>query len=238
MNILCIGNSFSDDATRYLYDICRKQGIHNVHISNLFIGGCSLETHYRNMLSEKYAYTLTINGIPSGYPMSIKDALLNRHWDIITVQQVSCSAPFYHTFQPYLNELIAYIRKYQPKAKLAIHETWAYEKDSDRLLSLNFHTPAEMHEQVHASYQQAFKETNADFYIPSGTMFMRLLENGIEKVHRDTFHATLGLGRYALGLLWCHVLFNQDITENRFDDFDVPVTQEEQDIAKRCVMEF
>ena len=54
MDILAIGNSFSTDATRYLYGIARAAG-DNLQVTNLYIGGCSLEQHYRNMLSNERA---------------------------------------------------------------------------------------------------------------------------------------------------------------------------------------
>ncbi len=44
MNILAIGNSFSQDATRYLYDIALSDNV-NIKVVNLYIGGCSLELH-------------------------------------------------------------------------------------------------------------------------------------------------------------------------------------------------
>jgi len=57
----------------------------------------------------------------------------------------------------------------------------------------------------------------------------------VEKVHRDKHHASLGVGRYALALVWLATLTGADVRENGFCDFDVPVSPEEQAIAKRCV---
>lgn len=59
MNILSIGNSFSKDAHRYLHQIARADGM-DIQACNLYIGGCSLGTHYRNMLSEERAHMLEI----------------------------------------------------------------------------------------------------------------------------------------------------------------------------------
>jgi hypothetical protein len=234
MNILAIGNSFSQDATRYLYGIAKKQGYNNFHVTNLCIGGCSLSTHYKNMLGDISAYGLEVNGMITGYHISIKEALLSRDWDVITIQQVSNLSPDYSTFEPYLTELCKYLRSFAPKAKLYLQETWAYEKDSTRLFNLNMTSHVEMYEKVHASYLEASKHT--DGVIPSGTLFMNMLHSGIEKIHRDAFHATFGLGRYALGLLWLHILTVADISENSFDDFDEPISEEEIAIAKKCVM--
>ena len=123
MNILAIGNSFSQDATRYLQAIARSRG-EKWNVVNLHIGGCSLEQHFRNMLRENEIYHLQINGTPSGFYVSLKEALLSRAWDVITLQQASHFSAFYNTYQPYLSELAAYVRKLCPKAKLYIHQTW------------------------------------------------------------------------------------------------------------------
>ena len=60
MNILAIGNSFSEDATRYLHNIARADG-ERINVVNLYIGGCTLDRHYRNMLSGARAYELQCN---------------------------------------------------------------------------------------------------------------------------------------------------------------------------------
>ena len=64
-----------------------------------------------------------------------------------------------------------------------------------------------------------------------------MLENGIKKIHRDTFHASLGLGRYALGLIWYKTLTGNDVLQNPFCDFDEEVSAEQLVIAKKCVQE-
>jgi hypothetical protein len=65
-----------------------------------------------------------------------------------------------------------------------------------------------------------------------------MLENGIPKIHRDTFHASKGLGRYALGLLWYRMLTGNRVADNTFRDFDEPISEEEILIAKSCVDAF
>ncbi len=77
MNILSIGNSFSQDAHRYLHRIAKADG-YILNTFNLYIGGCPLSLHYRNMLSEERAYMLEMNGESTGFKVSLKDALLNR----------------------------------------------------------------------------------------------------------------------------------------------------------------
>ena len=235
MNVLSIGNSFSQDAQRYLHQIARSDGV-KLNAFNLYIGGCSLSQHYRNILGEQREYTLEMNGNDTGFKVSLKEALLNRDWDIVTVQQVSHQSPRQDTYQPYLNYLVDYIRCLVPEAKIAIHQTWAYEQGSDLLhKELKFCSHQEMLSNIVSAYQKAAQDINADYIIPSGEVFGALLENGIEKIHRDTFHASLGLGRYALGLTWYSSLTGNDITGNSFADFDEEVSDEEIAIAQKCV---
>ena len=237
MNILSIGNSFSRDAQRYLHQIAKADGV-DIQCFNLYIGGCSLARHYRNMLSKERAYILEMNGDSTGFSVSLKDALLNRDWDLITVQQTSAQSPWYHTYQPYLDGLVAYIRRLVPKAKIAIHQTWAYEQGSKRLNEeLNYSDYKEMLGDIVKAYQEAAEHICADYLIPSGEVFGAMLESGIEKIHRDTYHAALGLGRYALGLTWYKTLTGNDISENTFCDFDEEVSAEQIAIAKKCVQE-
>ena len=235
MNILTIGNSFSDDATRYLSQVARSQGGH-FEVVNICIGGCPLERHYRNMLSGAKDYLLCFNGSYTGFNVTLEEALLSRPWDIVTIQQVSHDSPRKETFYPYITELVDYIRTCQPRAKLLLQETWAYEDGSHRLtVELGYKTRKEMIADVQASYRDVAVSEGFDGVIPSGTMLDRLLDEGIEKVHRDTFHASLGLGRYAIALLWFRMLTGRSVAENSFRDFDVPVPEKEIEIAKRVV---
>ena len=237
MNILSIGNSFSQDAQRYLHGIARADGF-PLTTFNLYIGGCSLATHHRNMLSEAPAYTLEMNGQSTGFKVSLKEALLNRNWDAITLQQVSHCSTCYETYLPYLTNLVAYLRQYCPKAKLLIHQTWAYEKDSKRLIEdMKLATPEEMFALLKNAYDQAAAEICADGLIPAGALFQKLAEKGIQKIHRDTFHASKGLGRYALGLLWYRVLSKNTAASISFTDFDEEIPCEQIPVIQQCVDE-
>lgn len=224
MKILAIGNSFSQDATRYLYQIARSHG-QKWQVANLYIGGCSLARHFRNMHSETRAYELQWNGVGTGFYVSIKEALLSRDWDIITLQQASHFSAFYDTYQPYMTELAAYVRSFCPKAKLYIHQTWAYEAASAKLESVNFAAPDDMFAAVEKAYARAAEEIGADGIIPSGKLLLEL-SHQVGKVHRDTYHASLGLGRYALSLLWYRCISGKTVNDNTFRDFDEPVSED------------
>ena len=67
---------------------------------------------------------------------------------------------------------------------------------------------------------------------------MKMLEQGVAKVHRDTFHASFGLGRYALGLLWYRMLTGRTVADNTFCELDEPAEEAEIAIVKKCVDSF
>ena len=90
---------------------------------------------------------------------------------------------------------------------------------------------------IREAYRKAATDIDADHIIPSGEVFGALLENGVKKIHRDTYHASLGLGRYALGLLWYKCLTGNDITGNQFNDFDEKISPQDILLAKKCVTE-
>lgn len=236
MNILCIGNSFSVDATRYLHQIARTDG-EKINIVNFQIGGCPLDKHYRNMISGKPAYDFYFNGYETGFFMPLEEALLSRKWDVITIQQLSSLAPYYESYQPYLEELVAYIRECAPKTKLLLQQTWAYEEGSQRLTEeLGYKKQEDMFKDIEKAYEQAKNDCSIDGIIPSGAAFQELYKAGIGPIHRDTFHASLGIGRYTLGLLWYRYLTGADITNNTFCDFDEEIDAETVKKIKECVM--
>ena len=236
MQILAIGNSFSEDAVRYLHGIARKAG-DKIKVVNLYIGGCTLEQHFRNMLSEERAYELHVNGERSGFHVSLREALLNRAWDVITLQQGSPKSTKYESFQPYLGELSAYVRRLCPKAQQIIHQTWAYEDGSAKLEALDYMTSTDMLASLKKAYDKAAAEIEADDLIPSGELFGLLLDSGIERLHRDTFHASLGVGRYALALLWYAVLTGNDIGDDDFADLADYMSETDRATVIDCIQE-
>ena len=231
MKILSIGNSFSQDAQRYLHRLALHEGV-QLKTVNLYIGGCSLRRHYLNILDDNAAYDFQFNGESTGLKVSIRQAIVSDNWDYITLQQASHESAKPDSYTPYLEELAEYVRVYCPKAKLLIHQTWAYETGSIKLANQErFATDAEMFAAVEDAYNKAAALIEADGLIPAGKAMLTAAQTGIEKIHRDTYHASLGAGRYLLALCWFKYLTGKDISENNFNDFDVPVTEEERKIV-------
>lgn len=235
MKVLSIGNSFSQDAQRYLHEIACQNGV-DMKTVNLFIGGCSLRTHYLNVLGDKPAYELQFNGQSTGVRVSMSQVLESDDWDVITLQQASHLSWKEETYFPYITALADYVRKYCPHAKIAIHQTWAYEDGCERLLTVTGQPSAlQMLKDLQKAYDKAAETIGADLIIPSGQAMYNATQMGIQKIHRDRFHASLGAGRYMLGLTWLKALTGQDISQDRFTAFDEEVTEEQREILIKAV---
>lgn len=238
MNVLAISNSFGDDANTYLHQIARAAG-DDIQVCTLYIGGCTLDTHYRNMLGDKKLYDLHYNGQVTGFKTSISEALLSRQWDVVTLQQGSKKSYDAASYEPYASELADFVRECQPEAKLLIHQTWAYKEGSERMLRITPYTTFDgMFADIEKAYAQCVERVGADGLIPGGKLMQTLLHRGIPCIHRDELHVTKGLGRYALGLLWYRMLTGKSVADNTFRDFDEPVSEEEIALAKSCVDTF
>jgi len=234
LRVLSIGNSFSQDAQRYLHGIAKVEGM-DIKCVNLYIGGCSLQKHYINILENYPVYDFEFMGESTGIKVSINQALVSDDWDFITLQQVSYKAPYYETYQPYLNGLADHARKYSPKSKILMHETWAYEQGSDRLTKeLGFQKSEDMYDKIRFAYIKAAETIDADGIIPSGQAMMIACNEGIGKMYRDTFHADYGIGRYLLGLVWYRMLTG-NFAQNKFREFDVAVDEKEAEKIQRLL---
>jgi len=233
MNVLAIGNSFSQDATRYLRQIAEARGEY-MRVVNLYIGGCPLYRHYNNLLHDARAYSLEYGGETTGFYVSIRQALRARKWDVITLQQVSHKSPRYETYQPYLDVLAAECRRLCPDAKLYIHQTWAYEDGSKRLCEeMGYKTSDDMFSDIKDAYGKAAEAVCADGIIPSGRAMQLLIKAGLT-AHRDTFHANLGFGRYTLGLTWYATITGNDVSGDKYCALDEPADERTLEICRKA----
>ena len=213
MNILCIGNSFSEDACKYLHEMAKSAG-KDIFTLNMFIGGCSLETHAYNIFFNKPYYRMEYNGIDDPELCredTIQSGLIEKDWDIITIQQVSRLSGKYETFQPHLNRVISRVRDVCPKAKIYVHKTWAYDDPPFGWKLESYDNSRHvMHEKLTEAYERAADDIKADGIIPTGDVIKRLREypifdlqkEGAISLTRDGGHLSFSYGRYAAAATW------------------------------------
>ena len=201
MRILSIGNSYSQDAHRYLHRLSVAAG-EPISTVNLYIGGCSLERHGQNLQTGEKAYLYIYDGENTELYVSLQDAVEHCTYDVVTLQQASHYSTDYATYQPYLNRLYEYVKTYQPNARILIHETWAYEDRCQRMLDkLGYDSAERMYAELHCAYARAAESLGVEI-IPAGTAMQLAVRNGLTPIHRDSFHASLDYGRYLLAATW------------------------------------
>ena len=232
MKLLSIGNSFSTDSHKFLHSLAKQNGV-SLECYNLFIGGCSLQTHWENYVENNEFYDLEINGSEATRKISINEALTMQKWDVITVQQASAFSGMFETYEPYLTDLVAVIREKVPTAKIYFHETWSYEIGSLHEGFLNYNSnQKEMYLCIKESSKKASDLINAEI-IPTGDIVQFVRENipefdyknGGISLCRDSFHLSEDYGRFLAGAVWFKKLTGKTLKEQSFSDFDSEIVK-------------
>ena len=222
VSILAIGNSFSWDAMEYLYGILKAAGVETVVLGNLYIGGCTLQTHaghFANNAAE-YQYRKNTSGTwtstNSFKPLS---ALEEREWDYITMQQASGSSGIASTYDPYLAQLISIVKEKRPNAKLLWHMTWAYQQNSTHSEFPKYNSDQmTMYNAIVSAVQGQVLPTNQfSGVIPCGTAVQNLRTSFIgDTITRDGYHMSYDKGRFVTGLMWARLLTGSSIVGNTY----------------------
>ncbi len=221
IKILAIGNSFSTDATRWLENIAESAG-KELFVRNLFIGGCSLETHFANIKSGAKAYAYQENGADIR-SISVNEALAIEEWDYITVQQASGFSGMYETYEPYLTEIISYVKTVSPQAKIVFHRTWPYENGAEHSAFPSYGCDRNrMYECILSATERAVSKHGLDV-IDCGDVIYKLGETddfnkdkGGISLYRDGYHLEYTYGRYLAGLVWFKYFTGEDLNRVTF----------------------
>lgn len=243
MKVLSIGNSFSEDAHIYLYNSAKERGI-DLETVNIAIGGCSLQRHWENIVNNSVSYLYNANGGEEWEKdlVSVEQVLKSHTFDAVTLQQVSGYSGEYQSYQPYLNNIILYVRKYQPNAKLYIHRTWAYEIDSQHGDFPRYNSDQKtMYEAICKSTDKIANEIGASLIL-SGSVIQALREalpefdykNGGKSLCRDGFHLS-DYGRFAVSLTWLATLTKKVVNPMPFKDYDIETINKTCEIVNKTV---
>ena len=210
LKILAIGNSFSDDAMEYVYQVAKDAGVEKITLGNMFIGGCSLATHLSNAKNNKGAYDFRTNtngtwSTKGG--VSIKTAVMSQDWDFITFQQVSGYSGVADTYDD-LVALIEIVEPLNPQARFAWHMTWAYKTGSSHsdFPKYNRDQMTMYNAIVDAVNQKILTNDKIEIVIPSGTSIQNARTSVIGDMTRDGYHLSYGIGRYIASMTFVKAL--------------------------------
>lgn len=196
LKVLTIGNSFADNAVTFLPQIAASVPGYQIDVTKANIGGCSLERHV-NLIK---ACQENPDQKPYMKKYCLEDLLQMDRFDFVTIQQVSSMSFKSETFQPYADELIRFVKDYQPNAEIIIQQTWAYP-NFDRLKDWKI-TYDEMHNGLVKSYQILAEKHNMGI-MPVGEAFYNShkKKNSIDLWNTDRHHANVN-GCYLAGCIW------------------------------------
>ena len=171
--VLMIGNSFSICLLNHLPQVAADRGV-KLDLASLYIGGCSLERHWKNVLDDgkeepvrPYLFGRNRRGTFTQSKANVCEALRMAKWDIVTIQQASHASWKPETYRPYGEKLIAKIRELAPQAKIYVQETWSYTPWDKRLAKWGL-DQNQMYAKLHAAYGDFAREQGLPV-IPFGT---------------------------------------------------------------------
>ena len=192
LKVLTIGNSFSIQMSYTMPPIAKDMGL-GLDIVSLYIGGCSIERHVKNIEKpEENPYKMTcsyasadkekaiaasVSDGKGGYLSNIPVMLKADKWDVVTIQQASHFSWQSDSYHPWGDKLVATIRELAPQAKIVVHETWSYTpwdkrfakwtKEKGETIDQNV-----MYERLHKAYGD-FAAKYGFEVIPTGTAVQR-----------------------------------------------------------------
>ena len=170
-----IGNSFSICVGKFLPQMVRCFPGNHLTLTSCFIDGCSLETHWNNLVeAEKNPdfspYRITIRDSATlkkpEFKGNVNSLLKKEKYDIITIQQASRLSCDYSSYLPFADDLIKFVKKHQPQAEIIIQQTWSYRADAP-FLRENGIDNSVMYSRLEKAYSQLAKDYNLRM-IPTG----------------------------------------------------------------------
>lgn len=222
LRILAIGNSFSQDAVeQYLWELFDAAGI-PVIIGNMYIGGCTLERHFQNTVTGKadYAYRKIVNGVKTNRKeTTLEYGLADEPWDFVSFQQASGVSGEYETFEPYLQALMAFVRRRVPaSAKFMWHQTWSYSADATHREFPRYGCDQmTMYKAIVKASRQAVKAHKIPIVIPSGTAIQNARASEMGDVfNRDGYHLEKTFGRYTAACTWFEAISGKSVVGNSY----------------------
>ncbi len=211
LRVLAIGNSFSQDATEYLWDILNSAGIDAV-VGDLYNAGCTMERHleFAGNGTEGYTYyKFSPKGRTARQSTSLRFAADDEDWKVVTIQEASRRSGVPEAYETWLSRMIELAHSVKPDVRIFWHMTWAYQSDSP-----NSHFPeyekdqALMYSKIAGCVGKfVAPEPRIGGVIPVGTAVQNARTSFIgDRLTRDGSHLDLYFGRFVAALCWACVL--------------------------------
>jgi hypothetical protein len=214
LRILFIGNSFTADAVEHLPGIVAAAGVNSLKMGFTYYGGRTITEHNANYATPEYVYWKCTPGMTSwtkisGY--SIKDAVLEEPWDIVSIQEHTGRADAWNwttTEKAAIEGLINKVKADRTSAPQIVYIMSQAYGNPDVMgsysasgpLTNNFTSQAAMFEAITTQGRKVLDETQVEEIIATGTVLQNLRSSSLNTPYdltRDGYHMDYGLSRYA-----------------------------------------
>ncbi len=238
LKVLAVGNSFSWSVMAYLPRVAAAAGC-ELQLEQASLDGCSLKQHWEAVeRSEADPAYKPYNRQPyneSFAPFNLREKLESASWDVVTIQQASHDSWRPEAFEPYAENLIAYIHKYAPQAQVTIQQTWSYKPGEGRLAQWELDS-TQMYERLTACYV-GLAQRFALPILPTG-LAVQIVRMGavgtypeLDMIGPDKYHLS-DSGQYLQACVWFSALFRRSAAEIAFVPESISAAQA--DFIRRC----
>lgn len=261
LRILCIGNSFTQDAVEHLPKMIAAAGIETVKIVHMYYGGRTVPEYYEgyDTKNDYICYMLnTGTDIWTSFRgRTLRQTVSSEQWDIVTIQEHTGNYRAWSWTQEEKSALTGLIdcikadqQGHVPSFKYIMSQAYF---DMNKIGSgsrpyMTFTTQEEMFGVIAAQARKVLDETEFDEIIPTGTVLQNLrsspLNNSMD-LTRDGYHMDYGLSRYAAACAVFEMLISPSFGNLKLDDnpfrynvsntadgsYTTPVTDENQPVA-------
>ena len=207
LNVLAIGNSFTDDALRYISELLSAAGISgsNLSIYKITTGGASLDLYvgyYNNntTISITKIYGNDLN-IPS--ELTLKN-IFSMDWGVVMFNQVSDSYNDYSTIEKNLPYLITYVKENCTNANVKIAWQMPWSRWSG-IVEEGSPIGESGWEEICTSTKEILEKNKIDILVPTGTSVQNCRNSNLNTAHdltRDGRHLSFGVGCYIAAATW------------------------------------
>lgn len=226
IRVLAIGNSFSQDCVeQYLYELSASDGGPELVIGNLFIGGCTIQRHWKSITQEirDYQYRKIVGGVRTNEPGKLLiEGLLDEKWDVISFQHGAGLYGLYDTFFPEVDSLVAYVRANAPKKdfQLLFNEVWSFPVGTSRVdyMAKYYDNDTElMYRSIVDASERIAEHVGGCKVVPVGTAIWNLRHTwDKDNCYRDGFHLNNASGRYTAACTWYEALTGRSPVGNAY----------------------
>ena len=264
LDILIFGHSYGVDCTEHLPKLIDAAGIRTVRLARFYKGNCSLKERYKFFQED---WEKGYNECEPGQiewkerPCTFKEAISARKWDYVIFQNSLENEGRYKTSQPYLNDMVSYIRstsmeKFGSEPEFCWNMFWpisdilSHTQTPTQSFRMSFydHNPEKMFNAYMAATKELMEDTGITNIIPSGTAVMNLRASYLNTTDandftRDGYHMSFGAGRYAAACVFFEYFiapyYGISVLGNslRLPGYDHQVTDENAAFIQKCAVE-